>query len=96
MIELINVSKTFSLKNGTKTFKLNKFSLSLKDKGLVFVYGKSGSGKSTFLKLISGQILPDSGVIKIFNTNINEIKNTDKENFLINNLAYVPQDICLI
>lgn len=48
MIELINVSKTFSLKNGTKTFKLNKFSLSLKDKGLVFVYGKSGSGKSTF------------------------------------------------
>ena len=96
MIELINVSKAFSLKNGTKTFKLNKFSLSLKDKGLVFVYGKSGSGKSTFLKLISGQILPDSGVIKIFNTNINEIKNTDKENFLINNLAYVPQDICLI
>lgn len=96
MIELINVSKTFSLKNGTKTFKLNKFSLSLKDKGLVFVYGKSGSGKSTFLKLISGQILPDSGVIKIFNTNINEIKNTVKENFLVNNLAYVPQDICLI
>lgn len=96
MIELINVSKAFSLKNGTKTFKLNKFSLSFKDKGLVFVYGKSGSGKSTFLKLISGQILPDSGVIKIFNTNINEIKNTVKENFLVNNLAYVPQDICLI
>ena len=33
---------------------LNDVSLKIEDKGLVFVIGKSGSGKSTFLNLIGG------------------------------------------
>ena len=96
MIELIDVTKNFTLKNGLKTFELSKISMSFKDIGLIFVYGKSGSGKSTFLKLLSGQISPDTGEIKILGTNINKIKSDSKEDFLVNNIAYVPQDICLI
>ena len=40
---------------------LEDFSLAIEEGEFVFVTGRSGSGKSTFLKLLSGQIFPTSG-----------------------------------
>lgn len=40
---------------------LEDFSLTVEAGEFVFVTGRSGSGKSTFLKLLSGQIFPTSG-----------------------------------
>ena len=50
-IQFIQVSKYFP---ASKTTALKNVSLALPDRGMVFVVGKSGSGKSTFLNLLGG------------------------------------------
>lgn len=49
---------------------------------LVGILGPNGSGKSTLMKSIMGLIKPVSGFIKIFDQNLNEVRNQ---------VAYVPQ-----
>ena len=44
---------------------------------IIAITGKSGSGKSTFVKLISRLLLPDTGCITLDGININEINNSD-------------------
>ena len=58
--------KAIELKSVKKFYKpdvvaLEDISLSIDQGELVFVTGRSGSGKSTILKLLCGQILPSSG-----------------------------------
>lgn len=61
-IQISNVSYTYE--NETKPV-LNNFSLRIEPGSKVAVLGKSGTGKSTLLKLIAGMIQPDSGEIDI-------------------------------
>lgn len=64
-IILNNVSKTFY--NGKEiSFQIKNISFSLPNSGLCLLYGKSGSGKSTILNLISGLDYIDSGTLKVF------------------------------
>lgn len=42
----------------------------MKDQGLILLSGENGSGKSTFLKVLSGLIPPQSGIIKINNVDV--------------------------
>ncbi|MCI8502276.1 MAG: ATP-binding cassette domain-containing protein [Dorea sp.] len=58
--------KEIELKAVNKFYKpdvvaLEDFSLTVEEGEFVFITGRSGSGKSTFLKLLSGQIFPTSG-----------------------------------
>ncbi|HEX7414222.1 MAG TPA: ATP-binding cassette domain-containing protein, partial [Bacteroidia bacterium] len=43
----------------------------------VVVLGRSGCGKSVFIKCISGLLRYDSGTIKVFNENISGINNRE-------------------
>lgn len=54
-----NVSKTFEEKE-----ILQKFSLKILRGERIGIIGKNGSGKSTFLKLLIGEIEPDAGTVK--------------------------------
>ncbi len=63
MIELRNVTKTYSINKKTECKAINDVSLVLPDKGMIFVIGKSGSGKSTLLNLIGGLDTATSGTI---------------------------------
>ncbi len=55
-----NVTKTF----GTKTI-LNKFSLKILRGEKIGIIGRNGSGKSTLIKMLLGEMQPDSGKIKL-------------------------------
>jgi putative ATP-binding cassette transporter len=57
---LENVSFQYP-KNGTRPFALQPFSFKLKRGVIVFVVGGNGSGKSTFLKLLTGLYAPAQG-----------------------------------
>ena len=54
MIQLINANKTYTSKAGIKVKALDHVNLDFNAKGLVFILGKSGSGKSSLLNILGG------------------------------------------
>ena len=63
IIELHNISKSF----GDKQL-LNKFEYNFQPGDRLGIIGKNGTGKSTFLNILTGEIQPDSGKIVIGET----------------------------
>jgi cell division transport system ATP-binding protein len=61
----------------------------------VFITGKSGSGKSTILKSMYGELMPSKGELNVCGVNIKNI-NTSKLNLLRRYLGIVFQDYRLI
>ena len=47
MLEIRNLTKIYRTKKGVPVKALDGVSLKLEDHGLIFILGKSGSGKST-------------------------------------------------
>jgi len=67
--ESINKKKMlFELENVTKSLGekllIKDFSTRILQKDKIAIVGKNGSGKSTFLKLLLGELKPDSGTVK--------------------------------
>lgn len=65
MLETRDLYKVYKPKKGVAVTALNKVSLKFPEKGMVFLLGKSGSGKSTMLNLLGGLDKYDSGEIII-------------------------------
>lgn len=63
MIELKEVSKSFG-----DVVAISRLSMNAKE-GVTGFLGPNGSGKSTSLKLIMGEISPDSGIVRVFDEN---------------------------
>lgn len=61
VVEVKNLSKSFG-----GNFVLKNFNFQLKKGENVVVLGKSGSGKSVFIKCLIGLMKPDSGSIQLF------------------------------
>ncbi len=91
VIEFRNVCKTYD--NGTEA--LRNVSLTIHDGEFVFVVGSSGAGKSTFLKIMMREEVPNSGTVIINDFNLNKIKKRDIPKFR-RTLGIVFQDFRLI
>ena len=61
MIRLKDVVKTYE--NGTEA--LQGITFDIEDGEFVFLVGKSGSGKSTIIKILTGEVTPTSGRVMI-------------------------------
>lgn len=68
MIEIVDLYKSF---DGQQVLK--GLNLKIAEKELTAIIGKSGSGKSVFLRLLIGILKPDSGRIMIENVDITQI-----------------------
>lgn len=64
-IEFKDVTYTYYDKRDNKTFELGPLNLRIERGELIFVIGGNGSGKSTFVKLLTGIYTPNSGHISI-------------------------------
>lgn len=64
MIELHDVSKSFK-----DVIALSRLSMSATDGHVTGFLGPNGAGKSTTLKLIMGEIRPDTGIVRLFDEN---------------------------
>lgn len=62
----------------------------------VFLHGDSGSGKSTLLNLLSGVLLPHSGVISLLGQNTTVMSNTKRDHFRAQHIGVVFQTFNLI
>lgn len=61
MLELNNLTKTYSGSGGETVFALNNVSLRCERGSFVVIVGSNGSGKSTLLNIIAGSDTPDHG-----------------------------------
>ncbi len=65
VVEFFNVCKTFTdTDTGREKVILDKFNMRIKRKDRIGILGKNGSGKTSFLKMLTGEVQPDSGKIK--------------------------------
>ena len=91
MIDLKNVSKAYP--NGVHA--LNHVTLHI-DKGeFVYVIGATGSGKSTLIKILNGEEVPDSGTVLVNNTDVGKLKHS-KVPYYRRNIGCVFQDYRLL
>jgi putative ATP-binding cassette transporter len=64
-IEVRNVEFSYVDKTSEAVFRIGPINFTLRSGDLVFITGGNGSGKSTFLKVLSGLYAPDSGEITL-------------------------------
>lgn len=65
IVSFNNVSKSYAnSKQNSTTSLIDKFSLKIIRGEKIGIVGKNGAGKSTFLKLITGDVTPDTGNVK--------------------------------
>jgi len=62
-LRIQNVSKRFVYPGGNSVEALRDVSVNIQPSEFVMIVGANGSGKSTFLNVIAGQMVPDSGAI---------------------------------
>ena len=60
MIEFQNVSY-----NHKKGYGVNNLNMSIKNGDFTFLIGPTGSGKTTLMRLLYFDLLPDSGLVKV-------------------------------
>ncbi len=75
MLELSNIYKTFNSGTIDEKVLFSGFNLTVSDGEFVGVIGSNGSGKTTMLNIISGDIASDSGKIVLDNTDLSGMKN---------------------
>ena len=89
------VFKNVTVKYDKENYALKDMSLQIKEGEFVFIVGKTGAGKSTLFKLLTRQISPTSGTIKVFKNNLDRIGNRDLP-YYRRNLGVVFQDFKLL
>lgn len=91
MIDLKNVSKAYP--NGVHA--LNDITLQIEKGEFVYVIGATGSGKSTLIKVLNGEEIPDGGTVMVNGVNVGKLKHR-KVPYYRRNVGCVFQDYRLL
>ena len=96
MIEVKNLTKIYVSKLKESVKALDNISLELPSKGLVFLLGESGAGKSTMLNLLGGIERADSGEICVNGLNIVESSDIELDRYRNTDVGFIFQDFNLL
>lgn len=95
MIDIRNITKFYG--SGESRFQVLKgISLQIEDGDLVVILGASGSGKSTFLNIISGLERPDDGSIFYDGKEITALSESALTAFRRENIGFIFQQYYLL
>lgn len=95
MIKVKNIIKSYG--NGESRFQvLQSISLEIKKGDFVVILGASGSGKSTFLNIISGLERPDSGQVFYGGIDITALSDDKLTTFRKENIGFIFQQYYLL
>jgi putative ABC transport system ATP-binding protein len=92
MIELSNIH--FQYPKSDFRLQINK--LHFDEGSKTAIIGPSGFGKTTMLNLLAGILLPISGEVKVLDTLVNDLSESERRNFRIQHIGFVFQDFRLI
>jgi len=95
ILEAHQVSKTYTIEN-RQIHVLQNVSLAVKNSEFLVIRGSSGSGKSTFLSLLSGLDTPTSGRIVVRGTDITDMTEDELAPLRNRTIGYVFQSFHLI
>lgn len=95
MIRVENLVKLYKDKSGI-VVGLDSINFSLPSKGMIFVVGKSGCGKTTLLNILGGLDGFDSGEIFVGDKQLSKFSNVELDNYRNSSIGFVFQDFCLI
>ena len=91
MIIMKDVEKAYD--NGTRALK--GVDITLQDGEFAFMVGPSGSGKSTIIKLLTAEVVPTEGTVRVNGYQLNKIRNR-KKSMMRRTLGVIFQDFRLI
>ena len=92
MLEVKNLSKLYTQKDGTPVEALTDINISFPEKGMVFLLGKSGSGKSTLLNICSGLDSPSSGEIIVKGRSSKDFSQSDFDSYRNTFVGFIFQE----
>ena len=93
MVKLIirNLSKIYKDKRGKRSSALKNVSLNLDINGIFTLIGRNGAGKTTFIRIVSTELLPTAG--KVYLDGVDVVKNPKE---IRERIAVIPQEAELI
>ena len=92
MIELRNVSKTYRPKKGVPVQALKNVSVTFPDRGMYFILGRSGSGKTTALYLLGGLDACTEGDLLVDGKSTKHFSQKDWDAYRNREVGFVFQD----
>ena len=95
MIEVKGISKSYG-ENENKFQVLKGISLRISDGGFVVILGASGSGKSTFLNIVSGLERPDRGSVLYGEKDITKLSDRHLTEFRKEHIGFIFQQYYLL
>lgn len=96
MLSVKNLTKIYETSKGVKTTALDNLTINFCQTGFVFILGKSGSGKSTFLNLLGGVDQPTDGEIIVKGKSSKNFSAMDFDNYRNTCIGFVFQEYNLI
>ncbi|MCD8307633.1 MAG: ATP-binding cassette domain-containing protein [Clostridia bacterium] len=92
MLEARHLTRIYRDKGGVETRALDDVSVKFGDTGLIFILGKSGCGKSTFLNCVGGLDAPTSGEIIVNGRSSLEFSEADFDAYRNTCVGFVFQE----
>ena len=96
MIEIKNLKKVYRTEGLEPVTALNGVSIKFPEKGLVFLLGRSGSGKSTMLNLIGGLDSADEGEIIVKGRSSKDFTPADFDSYRNTYVGFIFQDFNIL